>query len=571
MSRLLKSIRSLVVLFLSAVFLASCSSLSRQEPVSGDDVAAHQLDGDLLYQLLAGEFAGVRGQLSESVDYYLEAVEATEDPQIASRAAHIALYAKRYDDALAASQRWQSLTDADEVAIARLQTLVYLHLRQVDNAIVSIERLLLEDGKVNPKAVGSLGHILQQEAPPGIATDVLDRLNKRHPQQVRLLLLQGRIEAKTGNHKKSLELIEQVIALDAEISDAYLIKAQILAAQNKQAEAVAAVSMAVEKRPNDHRLRLQYARMLVQMQSYDEAWTHFMQLKQVLPDDENVLLSLGLLSIETGKTNLAKQFLQELIDKGYHNAQAHYYLARIQHGQGELMAAIANYERVNGGEYLLDARIRLAGLLAQIGKVEEALSKLKLLIKTGQDNNNQIRIYLAQGEVLRSVQRNQEALNIYTEALEHSPENTDLLYARALTAEKLDMLDMTESDLRLVLTHEPENANALNALGYTLADRTERLQEAKSYILKAAALLPDDPAILDSLGWVYFRLGQYEKSISWLKKAFAKLQDAEIAAHLGEALWKDGQLEAAKKIWQRGLEIKADHEILLNTLKRHKQ
>ena len=571
MSRLLKSIRSLVVLFLSAVFLASCSSLSRQEPVSGDDVAAHQLDGDLLYQLLAGEFAGVRGQLSESVDYYLEAVEATEDPQIASRAAHIALYAKRYDDALAASRRWQSLTDADEVAIARLQTLVYLHLRQVDNAIVSIERLLLEDGKVNPKAVGSLGHILQQEAPPGIATDVLDRLNKRHPQQVRLLLLQGRIEAKTGNHKKSLELIEQVIALDAEISDAYLIKAQILAAQNKQAEAVAAVSMAVEKRPNDHRLRLQYARMLVQMQSYDEAWTHFMQLKQVLPDDENVLLSLGLLSIETGKTNLAKQFLQELIDKGYHNAQAHYYLARIQHGQGELMAAIANYERVNGGEYLLDARIRLAGLLAQIGKVEEALSKLKLLIKTGQDNNNQIRIYLAQGEVLRSVQRNQEALNIYTEALEHSPENTDLLYARALTAEKLDMLDMTESDLRLVLTHEPENANALNALGYTLADRTERLQEAKSYILKAAALLPDDPAILDSLGWVYFRLGQYEKSISWLKKAFAKLQDAEIAAHLGEALWKDGQLEAAKKIWQRGLEIKADHEILLNTLKRHKQ
>ena len=217
------------------------------------------------------------------------------------------------------------------------------------------------------------------------------------------------------------------------------------------------------------------------------------------------------------------------------------------------------------------ARIREAALLAQTGKIDEALSKLQQLSEISQDNNSQVKVYLAQAEVLRAAHREQEAMTIYNNALKDSPENVDLLYARALTAEKLNMLDVTESDLRMVLVHEPDNANALNALGYTLADRTERLQEAREYILRAAALLPDDPAVLDSLGWVYYRLGEMEKAINWLRKAFAKLEDAEIAAHLGEVLWVDGQLEEAEKIWQRGLEVKADHPVLLDTIKRLKK
>ena len=145
-----------------------------------------------------------------------------------------------------------------------------------------------------------------------------------------------------------------------------------------------------------------------------------------------------------------------------------------------------------------------------------------------------------------------------------------MLYARALTAEKLDMLERTEADLRKVLSKEPNNANALNALGYTLADRTQRYEEAKKFILKAAQLLPDDPAILDSLGWVYYRLGEYQTAIKWLRKAFAQLEDAEIAAHLGEVLWVSGQQSEAEKIWQRGLEVNKQHSLLLNTIKRYK-
>ena len=561
----------LLTLPLLGLVLSACSSMSTLETVEGDDIATrHQLDGDLLYQLLAGEFAGVRGQFDESVDYYLQAAEHTKDPQVAARAAHVALYAGLYEESLEATERWQALT-GESAEIGRVKAVVYMHLEKLPEALAEIEKLIVVDGQVDDRAVGALGHILNKEAKPPFALAMLEQLNQRHPDTMRLLLLQARFEANQGHFAEALESADAVIKLSPDISDAYLIKAQALAGLGQEAEAVLYVATAVEKRPEDNRLRMQYARMLVQMKSYGLAWEQFSELHKTMPKNEDVLLSLGLLSIETGKTEDAKQYLQELIDHGYHNSQAHYYLGRIQQSQGELMPALANFERVTKGEFILDARIRTAGLLAQTGKTDEALEKLQQLAKIGHDNNIQVKLYLAQGEVLRKAQRNEEAMTLYTNALEHAPENTDLLYARALTAEKLDRLDITESDLRLVLMHEPENANALNALGYTLADRTERLQEAKQYILKAAELLPDDPAVLDSLGWVYYRLGEREIAIRWLRKAFDTLEDAEIAAHLGEVLWVDGQLEEAEKIWQRGLKVESDHPLLLETIKRFKE
>ncbi|HEY9051496.1 MAG TPA: tetratricopeptide repeat protein [Gammaproteobacteria bacterium] len=566
------SYRAFIALFLLSLSACSHYSTPKPESVGSEEAVAAQpeeLTGELLYQLLAGEFAGVRGQLKESADFYLEASKETRDPEVAARAAHISLYAQKYDQALVAVERWQSLA-GDNTDIQRVKVLVYLNQDNVPKAINAIEKVIMVDGQVDDQSVGALGEILRKEASPETSLAVLDDLNRRHPDNFRLLLLQARFEANAGHFDKASRSIDRVIALEPNTSDAYLIKAQILAGQDKNEEALQAVAMAMKKRPEDDRLRLQYARMLIQMKHFEQAREQFLLLHKTQPADENVLLSLGLISIELSDYDGAKKYLQELIDNGYYNAQAHYYLGRIQQSQGEIMAAITNFERVGHGEYFIDAGIRASALLAQTGKVEEALKKLQVL-SYGQSGNDQIKLYLARGEVLRNAQRNQEALNLYNHALQGAPENTDLLYARALAAEKLDMLDMTESDLRMVLMHEPDNANALNALGYTLADRTGRLQEAKEYILKAMALLPDDPAILDSLGWVYYRLGQYEESLKWLRKAFASFEDAEIAAHLGEVLWVTGKKEEARQIWQRGLKVKPDHQLLLNTIKRYQK
>ena len=566
-STLIRMIPAAVALLLAV----GCASYTPREAAQvAPAPVIQELDGDLLYQLLAGEFAGSRGDMDAAAAFYIEAATHTADPKVASRAAHIALYAEQYDAALDVIDRWQDLSPEAGDDIARVRVLALLHLGEVDAVLQELTPLLLQDGEMNDSAVSALSHILQKEANPEVALSVLRRLDQLYPQQPRLMLLRARYEVNAAQLDAAQALVDGVIALEPETGDAWLIKAQILAAQQNETAAIDAVSKAVGLRSDDAQLRMQYARMLVQRKEYTEAWQQFNILYEKLPNNPDVLLSLGLLSIELSKIDLANGYLQALIDKGYHSAQAHYYLGRIQQSQGKLVVAIANYERVEQGEYFLDAHIRAAGLLAMTGEVDKAMVQLQGLMQAS-DNNEDVRLYLAQGEVLRNAERNQEALKVYNAALKDLPENTDLLYARALTAEKLDMLDVAESDLRLVLIHEPENVNALNALGFTLADHSQRLQEAKEYILKAAALLPDDPSILDSLGWVYYRLGEYEESVKWLRKAFAHYEDAEIAAHLGEVLWVSGQKDEAGQIWQRGTRMRADNPVLVETLQRFKQ
>lgn len=566
---------------LLAISLIACTATStrpdgEKELVKGDDIAKTRgLDeqgpnkassGDLLFNLLAGEFAGVRGQMDGAIEYYSAAADISGDPQIIMRAAYIALYAEKNQKAIELTDRWQALNLPENKTVIRLRALAFLHLHQLDASVESIEKLLIAEGKVNESAASSLTHILSKETEPDFALQVVDRLTEKYPAEVFLVLLQAKFEASLGKYAPALIHVNKVIRINPNLVDAYLVKAKILVEQGHQQKAVDAIAAAVKKRPNDTRLRLQYGRMLVQMKSFDKALAHFHQLRASMPDNENVLLSLGLLSIETGNHYQAKQYLQELLDNGYHNQQAHYYLGRIQQSHGEDMAAIANYERVLGGDYWLDSRLRSVSLIARSGQTEAALNKLELLSKRDHTESNLIKVYLAKGEVLRAASRNKEAYSLYNSALDQSPENTELLYARALTAEKLDMLDVTESDLKTVIMYEPENASALNALGYTLADRTERLGEARDYILKASQLLPDDPAILDSLGWVYYRLGQYHDAIKWLSKAFDTMQDAEIAAHLGAALWMVGQTEKAKNIWNKGEELGGNQTVLRDTI-----
>ncbi len=576
-----RSLLQVLTCSLLAGGLVGCANVAerQKEVVQGEDIAAvisadadtETTGDDLVYHLMAGEFAGVRGYLDIAVEHYSQAAQATRDPGVISRAAYVSLYAGDNRRAADLAELWDKQGYGLSHAIDRIRILAYLRLRDLDKTVDAIDRLLMVDGELDRASVSSLNHILGKEATPAFALEVAQGLSHRYPDSPLLMLLLSRFEASLGRYDEALGHVDQLISKQPDMVDAYLVKAQILAGQGKTDESLQAVAMVVKKRPQDTRLRLQYARMLVQFRKFEEAIEHFGKLRQLMPDDENVLLSLGLLNIEIGEYMKAKRYLQELLDKGYHNQQAHYYLGRIQQNQGEDMPAIANYERVHAGEYWLDARVRSSILMARSGQVDKALARLEAISERGEHSEeNRIKLFLARGEVLRDASRNREALELYNAALNHSPENTDLLYARALTAEKLDMLDVTESDLKMVIMHEPENASALNALGYTLADRTQRYEEAHAYILKAAKLLPDDPAILDSLGWVHYRMGEYEEAIKWLSKAFERLQDAEIAAHLGEVLWVSGQTRKAEIIWEKGRHLDGNQSVLRDTIQRFK-
>lgn len=559
------------LLVLSVLTLNACAITSEQ--VSDEDIDSIPvqagLSEQLLYDLLVGEFAGNAGDMELSVESYNRAAMETPDARVAARASYIAVYGQRYEEALVLLERWEKL-DPDDSEIARMYAITYLKLGQPLEAATYIQSILdTVEGNGHEKAL-AVKRLLAKEASTEDGLMVLEALNKSAPGNQHMLLLQARYAAQLEKYDDALDLLDQVLEIDSTQADVHIIKARILAAQGKQEQAMALIALVLMEQPDNDHLRLQYARMLVEQRQFNQAKAQFNLLLKDDPENADILLSLGLLNIETGELDEASTHLTHLVDMGQKQDIANYYLGRIAQNREEHKIAISYYLKVKSGDYVFDSKMRIAGLFARLGRVDEGLQQLEVLAEKQTSWPLRVRAYLAQGEILASKQRYAEGMEMYSRALQQKPDDADLLYARALMAEKVDRIDITESDLLKLLSAEPENANALNALGYTLADRTERLEEALDYIKRAAELVPDDPAILDSLGWVSYRLGNMQDALKWLGMAFERLEDAEIAAHYGEVLWKNNQRDEAEKVWKIGLENNSEHPVLLETMHRLK-
>jgi tetratricopeptide (TPR) repeat protein len=244
----------------------------------------------------------------------------------------------------------------------------------------------------------------------------------------------------------------------------------------------------------------------------------------------------------------------------------YYELGRLEELRGHYRKAQGWYARINNDERYLSAQVRIGAMQARLGDFA-AMSTHFTNIR--EDNpQSEVTLYIAEAEILREEKRHQGVFDLLSQALERNPENKDLLYARALAAEKIDRLDVLEQDLRRLIEVDPNNGQALNALGYTLADRTDRYQEALGYLERAIILLPNDATVLDSMGWVYFHLSRYEESLKYLRRAYELNNDAEIAAHLSEVLWVTGQQDEARKIWRQAFEKSPTNDYLLKVKER---
>ena len=556
---------------LSVLTMSACATTRTQGSIESSDNpgAESELTGDLLYELLVAEFAGNAGDMTLAIDAYDRAAMLTDDARVAARATYIAVYSEQYDKALELLERWEALSPEDP-DLARMYAITHLKLGQPLLAATYIQSILdTVEGNGHEKAL-AVKRLLAKESNVEDGLIVLDALNKSDTSNHHMLILQARYAAQLEQFDEALVLLDRVLEIDGTLADVHIIKARILAAQGKQEQAMSLIALVLMEQPDNDHLRLQYARMLVEQRKFHQAKAQFNLLLQDDPQNADILLSMGLLNIETGDLDEASKHLQNLIDIGQKQDISNYYLGRIAQNREEHKIAISYYLKVKSGDYLFDSKLRIAGLFARLGRVDEGLQQLEVLAEKQTSWPHRVRAYLAQGEILASKQRYLEALEMYSRALQQKPDDADLLYARALIAEKADRIDITEADLLKLLSAEPENANALNALGYTLADRTERLEEARDYIKRAAELVPDDPAILDSLGWVSYRLGNMQDALKWLGMAFEKLEDAEIAAHYGEVLWKSDRKEEAEKVWKIGLEQNAEHPVLLETMKRLK-
>ncbi|NOZ37683.1 MAG: tetratricopeptide repeat protein, partial [Gammaproteobacteria bacterium] len=307
-------------------------------------------------------------------------------------------------------------------------------------------------------------------------------------------------------------------------------------------------------------------RKLIDEKKYEQAREQFNEVLERKPGHVDALYSKGLLGLQLRKLDEAQASFEKLLKIGKRVSEANFYLGELYEIKKQPQQAMKYYRGVKKNPQHIEAQIRIAGLLAGMGKLDAARSQLHRI--QAPTLEVQLRLYLAEGELLQAAGQSDEAFELYTQALEHMPANARLLYARALVAEKIGRLNIAIQDLQLILKNQPDDIEALNALGYTLVDKTDRLQEGMNYIKKALARKPDDPAIMDSAGWGYYRLGKYNQALELLHRAYAKMPDPEIASHLGEVLWVSGNQAAARKIWDDALQQTPKHELLRKVMRR---
>lgn len=558
----------------TALLAGGCAALPDTEVGHEDEGQAGDLrilerqasvpdDQELMYQLLLGEFAGVRGQLSVALDAYLQAMRLTDDPQPAARATRISIYADQNLKGLEAAGRWVEVDPDDPAA---RQALGIFHLRNDDmkQALRQFHELVMRSE--DPAA--AFAHIsagLGQEENSETAVSVLRALAESFAEIPEAHLVYAQTALRMDDAATAVEAAEAGLAVAPASRELATLHAQALIESGQEEAGANAIEALIERYPEDAELRLYLARTLLDTGREDEALGHFRQVLQERPDDAAVLYATGLLTLEAGHPEQAQPYFMRLVELGERTNEAHFLLGQIAEEQGQLEDALHWYERVEGESRLL-AKLRRAILLGDLGRLGAARDLLQQV--RDQHPGESVRSYLLEGEVLRRNYLNDEAQTLYTEALEQHPGNADLIYARALVAVQEDNLASAERDLRYLVERDPQNAQALNALGYTLVDAVGRLQEGFELIQRAYGMQPENPAILDSMGWAYYRLGDPEKALSYLRRAHELMPDAEVSAHLGEVLWAIGNREDARRVWNKALEREPEDPVLNETIQR---
>jgi len=515
---------------------------------------------------MVAEIALNQGDTELAIRHYLEVAKSQQNPDIAERAVRVAVFGQNLDAATEAAQRWIEL-DPKRVEARQVIAAIYIRQDKIPEAFNYVNSLIqtseLEDAQLFPPLLG----LLAREKNANTVLAVTQRLAKENPSRAYAQYLHGMLSAQNGRPEEALKYLDRSIAL-AEIEGVHSARARVLLRLGRSDEAVISLQKAVQNNPDDQGLRLTYARLLVDIKEYEKARIEFEKLHQASPEDAELLFTLGLLSLESQRLDDAEKYMMMLVRLKQREGEAQYYLGRIYENRKQYEAAIDWYREVHVGEYKFDARLRIADMLGISGRTEEAIEHLDAMLKGSQSDGSLVRIYISKGELLRSARRYEQALEVFNTALGIVPGNSDLLYSRALVAEKLGRIDLLEADIRTILKTEPDNAHALNALGFTLADQTDRYQEAYGYIKRAIEIMPDDAAIIDSWGWVHYRLGEYDKAIGLLRKALSHFNDAEIAAHLGEVLWVSGNQEEATSIWMDALKKSPNDPMLQEVMQR---
>jgi len=539
-------------------------------PQTEDALPAVELTNELLFNLLSAEIAYQRGLWQLAYITTLTAAQQTRDPRLARRAAEIALNAKQSGEALSAIRLWRDLAPNSEEAAQYLLGFIVLSDNLESARPIFAQRLNNAKPQIRGLMMFQIQRMLARAKDKGAAFSMLEDLvapYKSTP-EAHLALAQGAFS--NGDNVRARAEARTALEMKPDSELGALTLVQLMPDKNDAAKFLTSFLAA---HPNAREVRLAFARTLIEQKQYAKARREFEVLLKAQPEDLSSLYALGMLSTQTNDLKSAEKYLRtylNLLEKDPDNerdpTQALLVLAQIAEERKDADEALKWLSQVESGEAYLGAQIKRAQILAKRGDMVAARALLASLKPEGE--REQTQIVVAEAQLLREANQADDALAVLNAGIQRLPNNTDLLYDYAMAAEKGNHIALMETALRKVIALAPTSPHAYNALGYSLAERNLRLPEALSLIDKALQLAPNDPFIMDSMGWVQFRMGKLKEAEESLRRAYNLRPDPEIAVHLGEVLWVKGQKEDAQKLWRDANTKDPHNDTLKNTLVR---
>ena len=537
---------------------------------AANDTAAKEIQyadqpGQALYQVMLAEIAVQRGDPLLASSVYADLAMRTRDPQAMERAVEIAGYARRFDLALEIAKLWIDVEPTSKRA-QQILTGAMIVSNQLDELAPNLIRTLELDKEALGENLLGLNRMFARNTDRQAVFQLIDKVCRPFFGVAEAHYAVALAAGSAREFERARAEIQRALELRPNWEAAALLEAQILA-QSSTAEAIKFMQAYAERYPNAYDLQLQLARSLVGEKRYAEAKVYFDRLLQAHPNNPEIIYPVAILALQQNDLKLAEVQLKHLLNLDAANKNlAYYYLGQIAEEDKRDADALAYFAKVGSGEQFIPAQVRSAQILVRQDKFSEA--RQLLANAPAGTEEERIQLIISEGALLREAKQTEAAFALLDNALKKRPEQPDLLYETALLAEKLGKMDILESRLRKLIKLRPDSAQAYNALGYSFAERNIKLAEARELINHALKLLPDDPFILDSLGWVLYRQGDLQGALAYLEQAYAKRDDPEVAAHIGEVLWALGRKEEAQRFLQAAHQKHPDNESLTAATKK---
>ena len=509
-----------------------------------------ELSNELLYEFLLSEIANQRGHTALAVKSSADIARQTGDPRLAKRAAQLAVESGDMNKSIDALRYWREV-EPTSISAARMLSSILLRGGRLDEAQPELANILEAEKENQGNEFLQVFQVVAPYPDKPAALKLMRDLAQPYPHIAEARWSVAQLAQQAGDRELALNEVRQARKLQPKWSMAVSLEAQLLLKSAPQ-QALDSLRRFLSDYPDHREIRLQYARMLLDQKQYRKSRDEFLRLAKDNPGNPDIAFAIALISLQLNDFKNAEAQLRQLLGKGNMDQNTvQYYLGQLSEAKEDQSLAIEYYREVKSGAYQFAAQLRVVYLLDRLGKLDEAREYLHQTPAV--DNQQRVQLILIESQLLHEAKRAENAYQVLQQGLEKLPNHPELLYATGMMADKIGKPEVFEQLMRKLIQVKPDHAHAHNALGYSLLERNERIPEALELVEKALQLAPDDAAIMDSVGWGYYRSGRLDESLATLRRAFASNPDPEIAAHLGEVLWMRGDKDEAGKVWQDSL------------------